>query len=363
MGCVYFYVLTNGKHPFGDSVHRQANILTGEFNLKPLNNENQQAIKLIERMISLRPSDRPTTAAILKHPIFWNQGRILAFFQDVSDRVEKEAEDSVVLRRLEESCGVLRGDWRSVIDSEVAEDLRKYRNYRGDSVRDLLRALRNKKHHYRELSRQAQKNLGEIPLGFVQYWTERFPLLLLHSWLAMQCVKREPIFRSYYDGAYNFPRLPHSEIIYQPMGTEGFSIRKSSMNWKNKQFSGLDQNWRTERRPSIPSELISLKEEFGRNSWFQLWVNSDFRDNNAYIQWQEQEYFKKKSLHQTENADLAFQPEFPSWDYCERLRREKRILEEDNLPPPVDNNPSPRRFRRKPNKKAVEAVPWTLPST
>lgn len=30
------------------------------------------------------------------------------------------------------------------IDHEVAIDLRKYRSYRGESVRDLLRALRNK---------------------------------------------------------------------------------------------------------------------------------------------------------------------------------------------------------------------------
>jgi hypothetical protein len=39
---------------------------------------------------------------------------------------------------------VVRDDWRKVIDIEVAQDLRKYRNYHGRSVRDLLRALRNK---------------------------------------------------------------------------------------------------------------------------------------------------------------------------------------------------------------------------
>lgn len=39
---------------------------------------------------------------------------------------------------------VVRGDWRMHIDHEVAIDLRKYRSYRGESVRDLLRALRNK---------------------------------------------------------------------------------------------------------------------------------------------------------------------------------------------------------------------------
>jgi Ribonuclease 2-5A len=35
-------------------------------------------------------------------------------------------------------------DWRKHVGEEIAADLRKYRNYRGSSVRDLLRALRNK---------------------------------------------------------------------------------------------------------------------------------------------------------------------------------------------------------------------------
>lgn len=41
MGCVFFYVLTNGCHPFGDSLRRQANILSGEYSLKELNDPNE----------------------------------------------------------------------------------------------------------------------------------------------------------------------------------------------------------------------------------------------------------------------------------------------------------------------------------
>ena len=42
-----------------------------------------------------------------------------------------------------------QGDWHELLEPAVREDLRKHRSYRGRSVRDLLRALRNKKHHYR----------------------------------------------------------------------------------------------------------------------------------------------------------------------------------------------------------------------
>lgn len=59
--------------------------------------------------------------------------------------MEKEQTDSPALIALESnSMRVLQGDWRLIIDIEVATDLRKYRSYRGESVRDLLRALRNK---------------------------------------------------------------------------------------------------------------------------------------------------------------------------------------------------------------------------
>lgn len=61
--------------------------------------------------------------------------------------MEKEDGNSVELITLEtggeEVCGG-SGDWRDNVDAEVTADLRKYRSYRGESVRDLLRALRNK---------------------------------------------------------------------------------------------------------------------------------------------------------------------------------------------------------------------------
>lgn len=63
----------------------------------------------------------------------------------MSDRVEKVEIDDRVLKKLETNVGpVVRGDWRLHVHEDIAKDLRKYRSYRGESVRDLLRALRNK---------------------------------------------------------------------------------------------------------------------------------------------------------------------------------------------------------------------------
>lgn len=63
------------------------------------------------------------------------------------------------------------------------------------------------KHHYRELSDRVRDIFGSIPDKFVQYWLDRFPKLLLHTWLAMQCVNHEDVFQKYYCSAYTFPRI------------------------------------------------------------------------------------------------------------------------------------------------------------
>ncbi|XP_017884608.1 serine/threonine-protein kinase/endoribonuclease ire-1 isoform X2 [Ceratina calcarata] len=242
LGCVFYYVLSDGKHPFGDPLRRQANILCGESDLMALHdgisrNDKELALVLIKAMISSNPSERPPVTAVYDHPIFWEPARILGFFQDVSDRVEKEQVDSPALLALESDHDrVVQGDWRLLIDVEVATDLRKYRSYRGESVRDLLRALRNKKHHYRELSPQAQESLGDIPDKFTNYWLSRFPCLLSHVWCAMQAFRDEPTLRNYYHADYVFANIfePESaQTIRNAYSTSSYALPNNSWRVKD----------------------------------------------------------------------------------------------------------------------------------
>jgi len=206
MGCVYFYLLTNGKHPFGENFHRQANILSGKSNLELLKREEQNLdVTLIEKMVSFEPNDRPPAVALLKHPVFWVKDKMLTFLQDVSDRVDKEEDNSFVLNTIERYGNhVTKGDWQEQLDTAVRDDLRKHRTYKGKSVRDLLRAIRNKKHHYRELTDDAKLLYGKMPGEFADYWTKRFPRLMTHSYNAMQCVKYENNFTKYYHKDYDY---------------------------------------------------------------------------------------------------------------------------------------------------------------
>ncbi|NXF98279.1 ERN1 endoribonuclease, partial [Eubucco bourcierii] len=201
-GCIFYYVVSEGQHPFGDSLRRQANILSGSYQLSCLEEETHDKLvarELIVAMISPEPQCRPSAPMVLGHPFFWSQEKQLQFFQDVSDRIEREPAEGAMVSALERgACSVVRTNWRMHISLPLQTDLRKFRTYKGGSVRDLLRAMRNKKHHYHELPADVRAALGSVPDGFVQYFTSRFPQLLLHTHGAMRVCAHERLFQPYY---------------------------------------------------------------------------------------------------------------------------------------------------------------------
>merc|ERR1719264_44817 len=54
------------------------------------------------------------------------------------------------------------------------------------------------------LSDEAKLMYGKMPGEFSDYWTRRFPRLVSHAYLAMQCVKYENNFSRYYNKDYDY---------------------------------------------------------------------------------------------------------------------------------------------------------------
>jgi serine/threonine-protein kinase/endoribonuclease IRE1 len=96
-------------------------------------------------MVNDDQQQRPISDAVLRHPLFWSEGKLLDFLHSVSDKVEKLFTTEDPLWSLERNAKmVVKDDWKKVIDEEILNDLGKQRTYHGISVRDLLRAIRNK---------------------------------------------------------------------------------------------------------------------------------------------------------------------------------------------------------------------------
>lgn len=167
LGCLYYYTLTGGGHPFGDRYEREVNIMKNAKNLELLERfgeEGTEAVNLIERMLDPLPSERyarhsdtpwrisdvvyrPDTTSCLLHPFFWDSSRRLNFLQDASDRFEimcRDPKDPNLLTLEEGAQAIVGNDWHSRLDRIFIENLGKFRKYDGRSVQDLLRALRNK---------------------------------------------------------------------------------------------------------------------------------------------------------------------------------------------------------------------------
>ncbi|KAI5848700.1 hypothetical protein DFP73DRAFT_542098 [Morchella snyderi] len=216
MGCVFYFILTQGEHPFGDRWHRELNIISNKSDLSRLSilgGAGYEARDLISSMIDHNPKKRPDATKVMIHPFFWSAEKRLNFLLDVSDRfeVEKDKEKdpnykSEWIPYIERSGNkVTGGDWLKRLDRGFLEELvvNKRRGYEGGKVLDLLRAIRNKKHHYQDMKPVAKASVGALPGQYLLYFTGRFPDLLLHAYHVIRETgfSEEPMFHSYFTTA------------------------------------------------------------------------------------------------------------------------------------------------------------------
>ncbi|ODA82489.1 hypothetical protein RJ55_00996 [Drechmeria coniospora] len=211
LGLVFFYVLTNGSHPFdcGDRYMREVNIRKGSHNLRPLDSLGDvayEAKNLIASMLQADPRERPSAREVMCHPFFWSAKKRLAFLCDVSDHFEKEPREppSPALLELERHAPqVTKGEFMRVLSRDFVDSLGKQRKYTGSRLLDLLRALRNKRNHYEDMTDSLKRTVGPLPEGYLSYWTTRFPMLLLVCWNVVYNVEWEKTdrFREYYEPA------------------------------------------------------------------------------------------------------------------------------------------------------------------
>lgn len=215
LGCVFFYVMTRGGHPFdkGSQLARDLNIKEDNYDTSLLRDSflsyDYDADDLIMQMIMHNPKNRPDTTGILGHPYFWRASEKLEFLCLVSDNYEERKQkitnihddkavrtpaeqaildelaalqtkaEFVISRRRDGSL-----DFLSALPKSFLNEMTRQRKYTGSKMIDLLRVIRNKKNHFHDLPLEVREMMlkdaaGQIE-GYYNFWRERFPALLVN---------------------------------------------------------------------------------------------------------------------------------------------------------------------------------------
>jgi serine/threonine-protein kinase/endoribonuclease IRE1 len=189
LGCIFYCTLLPGFHPFGEWYEREANIMKNRPAIDALKELSIDAWDLVSSMLNRNPKARPTASQICNHPFFWSASKRLTFVCDFSDRLESESESKATFgeghfdRLLVErhASNIIGLSWTSRIDACLLNHVQKFRSYDTSLVRDCLRLIRNKHHHFDELPAEF-KEIAPDQKKLFEYFEARFPYLLFHCY-------------------------------------------------------------------------------------------------------------------------------------------------------------------------------------
>ncbi|GMN59111.1 hypothetical protein TIFTF001_028204 [Ficus carica] len=207
-GCILFFCITQGKHPFGEPDERDRNIKSNNKKNLFLIRDFPEAFHLISRLLGADDPKkrtchrakgigeewrRPNANEVLQHPLFWNAKKRLSFLRDTSDRAEdinselSEALNGTADTVLDQYSKVK--NWYKKVGDKIMRHMLKYRSYNYSSVQDLLRVIRNMFNHYEELPTHIQKLVGSLNEGLDDFFTSKFPMLLIevHEVVGKEC--------------------------------------------------------------------------------------------------------------------------------------------------------------------------------
>ncbi len=201
IGCIFYYVLTNGKHPF---LFKLVNILDAKTDYSGLQGDsNKIYLDLIELMLKPKKSDRPTIAFVLNHPIFWDSVKTSNFYTAIKpifsakDSPNIKIDDFETIRTeiknaLEaKSAEVFGTDWLLKLCDKV-QDFEKERQKKNHNNRirnstsliKLLKYIADKARHWDEWPLQIRPDQP-----YIEYFSKKFPLLLIYTYNELRPLK------------------------------------------------------------------------------------------------------------------------------------------------------------------------------
>ena len=189
-GMVLHYILAKKRHPFAPEDNTgvsdaktqnetEGNILSGHPNISK--QISAEACHLLEMMLQVNKTDRPTAENCLNHPFFWSQKKKIDFFCAVANQKEFKAQwqmatPSKVVQDLELLLGKMfdENPWDESIPL-IFLDMGKHRRYVTSSAADLVRFIRNAYQHVSDAKEESTKR------GLLEQFvfSSKFPTLFI----------------------------------------------------------------------------------------------------------------------------------------------------------------------------------------
>ncbi|KAG2264511.1 hypothetical protein Bca52824_071590 [Brassica carinata] len=177
-GCILFYSLSGGLHPFGDEKNCVKHIASNQPSLSEINHL-PEAKQLVRGLLNSNPESRPSASEVLKHPIFWSTDKKIQLIVEASDHFTAVPAFLQNLTATERKITTaLAKKWVSQVDGNVLNSMRS--KYRDNDFGELVRFFRNCKCHYSDIMIDIkgsivsiQTVMGDMPDGFHSYFASQ----------------------------------------------------------------------------------------------------------------------------------------------------------------------------------------------
>ncbi|XP_076945041.1 serine/threonine-protein kinase/endoribonuclease IRE1a-like [Bidens hawaiensis] len=143
LGCVLFFLLTRGKHPFGES---ENNVAGDKIVNLSLVEHIPEAMDLISRLLKFEPQLRPKVSEVPRHPLFWDSFKRMSFLRYASVRVNgKKKGARYIVEALERDAPrVFSGTFNGLIGPESIAEMEYNQQFsRISVVRELLHSIQS----------------------------------------------------------------------------------------------------------------------------------------------------------------------------------------------------------------------------
>jgi len=126
--------------------------------------------------------ERPTPKEALEHPLFWDAEAKMKVFYTLNDLLCSLQVPPSLIQKFEDfKIDVMQcTSWMSLIPQLLVRDLRSRGDYAPDSLKDLVRMIRNKSEHRSEMSSELMDEIGSSEDKIFDFFDKKFPNLFLY---------------------------------------------------------------------------------------------------------------------------------------------------------------------------------------